>query len=55
VSHHPVAGTGGFTGSNAYYIQLGYRLSDSFGSVKPYVRVEQVVVPSGDDVFAPLA
>ena len=55
VSHHPVAGTGGFPGSNAYYIQLGYRLSDSFGSVKPYVRVEQVVVPSGDDVFAPLA
>ena len=54
VSHHPVAGTGGFPGSDAYYIQFGYRLSDSFGSAKPYVRVEQVVVASGDDVFAPL-
>ncbi len=55
VTHDPVIGTGDFPGSDAYYIQFGYRLSGTFSSVKPYARVEQVVVPSGDDVFAPLA
>ena len=59
VSHDPATGTGDFPGSDAYYIQVGYRfgyqLRDSSLSLKPYVRVEQVVVPLGDDVFTPLA
>ena len=55
VTHDPVIGTGDFPGSDAYYVQFGYRLSGALRSVKPYARVEQVVVPSGDDVFAPLA
>lgn len=55
VTHDPVSGSGNFPGSDAYYVQFGYRLSGAFNSVKPYARVEQVVVPSGDDVFATLA
>ncbi len=55
VTHDPVSGSGNFPGSDAYYVQFAYRLSGAFNSVKPYARVEQVVVPSGDDVFAPLA
>ncbi len=55
VTHDPVAGTGAFPGSDAYYVQLGYRLWGALTSVKPYARVEQVIVPTGDDVFAPLS
>jgi hypothetical protein len=59
VSHDPATGTGDFPGSDAYYVQVGYRfgyqLGESSISLKPYVRVEQVVVPLGDPVFTPLA
>ena len=58
VSHEPADGSGDFQGSDAYYVQFGYRLPGSASSVKPYVRVEQVVVPTdatGAYVFAPLA
>ncbi len=55
VTHDPATGTGGFPGSNAYYVQVGYQSPGSFDSVKPYARVEQVVVPTGAYVFAPLA
>jgi hypothetical protein len=55
VTHDPVTGSGDFPGSDAYYVQFGYRLRGTYRSVKPYARIEQVVVPSGDDVFAPLA
>ncbi len=54
VTHDPATGPGDSPGSDAYYIQLGYRLPSSFGSVKPYVRVEQVVVPAEAYVFEPL-
>ena len=54
VTHDPVTGSGDFAGSDGYYVQFGYRLQGAFSSVKPYARVEQVVVPSGDDVFEPL-
>ena len=54
VTHDPVTGPGDFPGSDAYYVQFGYRLRGAFRSVMPYGRVEQVVVSSGDDVFAPL-
>ena len=54
VTHDPATGTGDFKGSNAYYVQIGYRLPSSYGSVKPYVRVEQVVVPAEAYVFEPL-
>jgi len=54
VTHDPVTGSADFPGSDAYYVQFGYRLQGAFRSLKPYARVEQVVVPSGDDVFAPL-
>ncbi len=55
VSHDPVTGTGDFPGSDGYYVQFGYRLRGSFSGLKPYVRVEQVVVPTGAFVFAPMA
>ena len=54
VTHDPVTGSADFPGSDGYYVQFGYRLQGRFSSIKPYARVEQVVVPSGDDVFAPL-
>ena len=54
VSHDPVTGPGDFPGSDAYYIQFGYRLSESYWSLKPYVRIEQVVVPAAAYVFGPL-
>ncbi len=54
VTHDPATGAADSPGSDAYYIQLGYRLPSSFGSVKPYVRVEQVVVPAEAYVFEPL-
>ncbi len=54
VTHDPVVGTADLPGSDAYYVQFGYRLRGAYSSVKPYARVEQVVVPSGDDVFTPL-
>ena len=50
-----MTGSGDFPGSDGYYIQIGYRLPAAYRSVKPYARVEQVVVQSGDDVFFPLA
>ena len=46
VSHERVTGTLDFPGSDGYYIQFGYRLRGSASSLKPYVRVEQVVVPT---------
>ena len=55
VSHDPVTGTGDFPGSDGYYVQFGYRLRGSFSELKPYVRAEQVVVPTGAFVLAPLA
>ncbi len=55
VSHDPVTGTGDFPGSDGYYVQVGYRLGGSFRSLKPYARIEQVVVPTEAYVFAPLA
>jgi hypothetical protein len=55
VTHDPVAGTGDFPGSDAYYVQFGYRLPGSFAELKPYARVEQVVVPTTEFVYAPLA
>ncbi len=58
VTHDPVTGPGDFPGSNAYYIQWGYRfgyqLRGSAISLKPYVRVEQVVVPTDGYVLGPL-
>ena len=57
VTHGPVTGSGDFPGSNAYYIQFGYRFYQVRGediSLKPYVRVEQVVVPTDAYVFGPL-
>jgi hypothetical protein len=55
VSHDPAIGSGDFPGSDGYYVQFGYRLAVAARSVKPYVRVEQVVVPAEAYVFAPLA
>ncbi len=52
VTHDPVTGPGDFPGSDAWYIQFGYRLPGEYRSLKPYARVEQVIVSSGDDVFA---
>ena len=55
VSHDPVIGSGDIPGSDGYYIQFGYRLPGEYSTVKPYARVEQVIVPVGEDIFAPLA
>jgi hypothetical protein len=55
VTHDPVGGSEDFPGSNAYYVQFGYRLPGSFRALKPYARVEQVVVPAEAYVFAPLS
>ena len=54
VTHDPVTGSGDFPGSNGYYVQFGYRLRGSAISLKPYVRIEQVVVPFDAYVFGPL-
>ena len=58
VTHGPATGPGDFPGSNAYYIQFGYRfayrLRGSDLSLKPYVRVEQVVVDRDAYVLGPL-
>ncbi len=54
VTHDPVTGSADFPGSDGYYVQFGYRLQGRLSSLKPYVRGEQVVVPSGDDDFTPL-
>ena len=55
VTHDPATGSGDFPGSDGYYVQFGYRLQGAALSVKPYVRVEQVVVPAQAYVLAPLA
>ncbi len=55
VSHDPVTGAGDFQGSDGYYVQVGYRLPGRYTGLKPYARIEQVVVPSEAYVFAPLA
>ena len=55
VNHDPVIGSGSIPGSDAWYVQVGYRLPGTYGEVKPYARVEQVIVPMGEDIFAPLA
>jgi hypothetical protein len=55
VVHDPVIGSGSIPGTDAYYVQLGYRLPGSYSSLKPYARIEQVVVPASEDIFAPLA
>ncbi len=58
VTHDPATGSGDFPGSNAYYIQFGYRfeyrLRGSAISLKPYIRVEQVVIPIDAYVLGPL-
>ena len=54
VTHDPMTGSGSFPGSDGYYVQIGYRMSGAFRSIKPYARVEQVIVPNGDEVFEPL-
>ena len=46
VTPDPVPGPGDFPGSDAYYVQVGYRLGGPLRSLKPYARVEQVIVPS---------
>ena len=55
VTHDPVTGSGDFPGSDGYYVQFGYRLPGSASSVKPYIRIERVDVPTGAYVFTPLA
>lgn len=55
VTHDPLTGTGDFPGSDGYYVQFGYRLIASGLSLKPYVRIEQVVVPTTAYVLGPLA
>ncbi|AHG88461.1 hypothetical protein J421_0924 [Gemmatirosa kalamazoonensis] len=42
------------TTTTAYYAQLAYRLSGRASAWKPYVRFDEVRVPAGDTVFAPL-
>ena len=58
VTHDPVTATVASPGSDAYYIQVGYRfpveVDGSTISLKPYVRVEQVVVETNAYVFGPL-
>ena len=46
VTHDPVTGSGDFPGSDGYYVQFGYRLPGSASSVKPYIRIERVDVPT---------
>ena len=55
VHHEPVIGPGNIPDSDGWYLQLGYRLPGVYSSVKPYARIEQVIVPAGEDIFAPLA
>ena len=55
VTHDPVTGSGDFPGSDGYYVQFGYRLPGSASKVKPYIRIEQVDVPTGAYVLGPRA
>ena len=54
VSHDPVTGSGDIPGSDGWYVHVRYRLRGSHSALKPYARIEQVIVPVGEDIFAPL-
>lgn len=51
ISHESVGG-GETTDSDAWYIQLAYRLADPVEKLKPYARVERIQVPADDSLFA---
>jgi len=53
IAHTPTAG-GPRTTSNAYYVQLAYRLTGEAHQWKPYARFEHTTVPATDVIFAPL-
>lgn len=54
VKHKPHGVAGVSSLSDAFYVQLGYRLPDPAHSLKPYVRVERVEIGPDDVLFAPL-
>ena len=51
VKHHEMA-TGNDYDSDAWYVQLAYRLPIFDQKVKPYVRYEKIDTPAGDLVYA---
>ena len=53
IAHTPTAG-GATTTSNAYYVQLAYRLTGAAHQWKPYARFERTTVPASDVIFGPL-
>lgn len=52
---HRRDGGGSDFGSNAYYIQLAYRLSPSALRLKPYVRYERIRIDRRDRIFSQIA
>jgi hypothetical protein len=55
VTHDPLTGSADYPASDGFYVQFGYRLPGAARVLKPYLRIEQVDVPSDSYVFAPLA
>jgi hypothetical protein len=49
VNHKEIGGAS--TNSDAFYVQLAYRLPGAGKKLKPYVRVERIWVPAGEPVF----
>ena len=54
ILHDPVVDVGDPASSDAYYVQVGYRLPGSARAFKPYVRAEQILIPEADLLLAPL-
>jgi hypothetical protein len=54
VQHTDAMGSGQSSGSDAYYVQVAYRLSGVLRAFKPYVRFESLDVPEDAFVFGPM-
>lgn len=52
--HRPSDGSGPAVSSDAFYVQVGYRLPGAGGSVKPYGRVERIEVPGTNPLLGTL-
>lgn len=51
--HDPVGGIGEAAASEAYYVQVGYRLPGGARALKPYARAERIRIARGDLLLSP--
>jgi hypothetical protein len=52
--HHQAIPSGEISNSQAFYVQLAYRLPGELKPWKPYYRFEQIHVPRSDAIFRPV-